>query len=183
MNAAVSFPDCQRSRAVVAPAPVAEEKRMIPAAVALIVMALQPSHPAPDVKALDWMIGCWTTRGGERTSWESWTKASDDVMLGMSYSRRAGKVTEFEFLRVEVRQGKLVYLAQPNGNPVTPFELVPGGNVREAVFGNPTHDFPKRVAYRATPAGLLAWIDGGEGAAGRRIEFAMVRVSCDTAPK
>ena len=44
---------------------------------------------APDVKALDWMIGCWTTRGGERTSWESWTKASDDVMLGMSYSRRA----------------------------------------------------------------------------------------------
>jgi hypothetical protein len=60
---------------------------------------------------------------------------------------------------------------------------VPGGNAREAVFANPTHDFPKRVAYRATPTGLLAWIDGGEGAAGRRIEFPMVRVSCDTAPK
>ena len=156
---------------------------MIPAAVALIVMALQPSQPASNLTALDWMIGCWTTRAGERTSWESWTKASDDVMLGMSYSLRAGKVTEFEFLRVEVRQGKLVYLAQPSGNPVTPFELVPGGNAREAVFANPTHDFPKRVAYRATPGGLLAWIDGGEGAAGRRIEFPMVRVSCDTAPK
>ena len=156
---------------------------MISAAVALIVLALQPSQPAPNVKALDWMVGCWTTRAGERTSWESWTKASDDVMLGMSYSLRAGKVTEFEFLRVEVRQGKLVYLAQPNGNPVTAFELVPGGNAREAVFANPTHDFPKRVAYRATPTGLLAWIDGGEGAGGRRIEFPMMRVSCDTAPK
>jgi len=156
---------------------------MIPAAVVLIVMALQPSQPAPNLKALDWMIGCWTTRGGERTSWESWTKASDDVMLGMSYSMRAGKVTEFEFLRVEVRQGKLVYLAQPNGNPVTAFELVPGENAREAIFINPTHDFPKRVAYRATPTGLLAWIDGGERSAGRRIEFPMARVSCDTAPK
>jgi uncharacterized protein DUF6265 len=101
----------------------------------------------------------------------------------MSYSLRAGKVTEFEFLRLEVRQGKLVYLAQPNGNPVTVFELVPGGNGREAVFANSTHDFPKRVAYRATPTGLLAWIDDGEAAAGRRVEFPMVRVSCDTAPK
>ena len=104
-------------------------------------------------------------------------------MLGMSYSLRAGKVTEFEFLRVEVRQGTLVYLAQPNGNPITAFELVPGSNAREAVFANPTHDFPKRVAYRATPTGLLAWIDGGKGAAGRRVEFPMVRVSCDAAPK
>jgi len=60
---------------------------------------------------------------------------------------------------------------------------VPGENGREAMFINPTHDFPKRVAYRATPTGLLAWIDGGEGAAGRRIEFPMARVSCDTAPK
>jgi hypothetical protein len=156
---------------------------MTAAAVAVIVLLLQPSQPPTTVKVLDWMVGCWTTQGGERSSWESWTRASDDVMLGMSYSLRAGKITEFEFLRVEVRQGKLVYLAQPNGNPVTPFELVPGANAREAIFANPTHDFPKRVAYRATPTGLLAWIDGGDAPGGRRIEYPMVRVSCDTAPK
>ena len=125
-------------------------------------MALQPSQPAPNVKALDWMIGCWTTRGGERTSWESWTKASDDVMLGMSYSLRAGKVTEFEFLRVEVRQGKLVYLRSRMGTRSRHSSRA-GGNAREAVFGNPTHDFPKRVAYRATPAGLLSGSTAAKG--------------------
>ena len=78
---------------------------MTAAALAWIILVVQPSPPAPNVKALDWMIGCWTTRGGERSSWESWTKASDDVMLGMSYTLRAGRLTEFEFLRVEVRQG------------------------------------------------------------------------------
>jgi uncharacterized protein DUF6265 len=153
------------------------------AAAFLLMFVLQPAPPAPSVKALDWMIGCWTTERGEATSWESWIKASDEVMFGVSYTLRAGKVTEFEFLRVEVRQGRLVYLAQPNGNPVTAFELVPGGNSREAIFANPTHDFPKRVAYRATPAGLLAWIDGGDAAPARRIEYPMTRVSCDSAPR
>jgi hypothetical protein len=160
-----------------------EEKHMTAAALAWMILMGQLSQPAPGAKALDWMTGCWTTRRGEASSWESWTRASDEVMFGVSYTLRAGKVTEFEFLRVEVRQGRLVYLAQPNGNPVTAFELVPGGNPREAIFANPAHDFPKRVAYRATPDGLLAWIDGGEAASVRRIEFPMTRVSCDGAPR
>jgi hypothetical protein len=144
-----------------------------------------PAQPAPPtVKTLDWMTGCWTSRRGETTSFESWTKANDEVMFGVSYTLgRAGKLDEFEFLRVAVRDGRLVYLAQPGGNPVTAFALTPGGNSREAVFANPAHDFPKRVGYRATPAGLLAWIDGGDAASGRRIEFPMTRVSCDSGPK
>jgi hypothetical protein len=67
--------------------------------------------------------------------------------------------------------------------PATAFDLEPGANAREAVFANPAHDFPKRVAYRATPTGLFAWIDGGDAAPGRRIEFPMTRVSCDSAPR
>jgi len=144
----------------------------------------QPAQPAPSVKALEWMTGCWMTTRGESTSYESWTKASDEVMFGMSYTLAAtGKVSEFEFLRVAVRDGKLAYLAQPGGNPVTVFEHTPGTNAREAVFANPTHDFPKRVGYRATATGLLAWIDGGDSPSARRIEFPMTRVSCDKVTK
>ena len=149
---------------------------------ALMAPATQPA--APTVKTLEWMTGCWTTKRGETTSFESWTKANDEVMFGVSYTLgRTGKVQEFEFLRVAVQDGRLVYLAQPGGNPVTAFALTPGGNAREAVFANPAHDFPKRVGYRVTPAGLLAWIDGGDAAPGRRIEFPMTRVSCDSASK
>jgi hypothetical protein len=92
-------------------------------------------------------------------------------------------VVGFEFLRVAVREGRLTYVAQPNGDPATSFALAPGENAREAVFANPAHDFPQRVVYRATPTGLLAWIDGGASASARRIEFPMTRVSCDSAPR
>ena len=154
------------------------------AAFALMMLLAQAAQPAPTVKTLEWMTGCWTTQRGEATSFESWTKATDEVMFGVSYTLgKAGRLDEFEFLRVAVRDGRLVYLAQPGGNPVTVFTLTPGGNAREAVFANPAHDFPKRVGYRATPAGLLAWIDGGDAAASRRIEFPMTRVSCDRGPK
>ena len=151
----------------------------------LFTLMTPPAQPAaPTVKTLEWMTGCWTTKRGETTSVESWTKANDEVMFGVSYTLgRTGKVQEFEFLRVAVQDGRLVYLAQPGGNPVTAFALTPGGAAREAVFANPAHDFPKRVGYRATPAGLLAWIDGGDAAPGRRIEFPMTRVSCEGASK
>jgi hypothetical protein len=146
---------------------------------ALITLLGQPK-PAASVTPLEWMTGCWTTARGATTSFESWTKASDEMMIGMSYTLAAnGKVSEFEFLRVAVRDGRLAYLAQPGGNPVTMFELTPGTNAREAIFANPAHDFPKRIGYRATATGLLAWIDGGDAPDSRRIEYPMIRVSCD----
>jgi hypothetical protein len=154
------------------------------ALMALVTQPAQTAQTASSVKTLEWMTGCWVARDGKTSSWESWTRASDEVMFGVSYTLgRTGKVQEFEFLRVVVRRGRLVYLAQPNGRPATAFDLEPGANAREAVFANPAHDFPKRVAYRATPTGLFAWIDGGDAAPGRRIEFPMTRVSCDSAPR
>jgi hypothetical protein len=157
---------------------------MYAAMLAIAILVTSTPQAPPTVKTLEWMTGCWSGRSGETTFWESWTRGSDDVMFGVSYTLgRTGKVTTFEFLRVAVREGRLVYLAQPDGDPVTPFELAPGGNAREAVFANPAHDFPKRVVYRATPSGLLAWIDAGESASARRIEFPMRHVSCDSAPR
>ena len=149
-------------------------------ALVFVLMTLMAQQkPAASVTSLEWMTGCWMTKRGESTSYESWTKANDDVMFGISYTLAAGKVSEFEFLRVAVRDGTLAYLAQPGGNPATVFELTPGANAREAVFANPSHDFPKRVGYRATATGLLAWIDGGDAPSARRIEYPMTRVSCE----
>jgi len=146
-----------------------------------LMMVMAPQKPATSVTPLEWMTGCWTTTRGAATSFESWTKASHEMMIGMSYTVAAsGKVSEFEFLRVAVRDGRLVYLAQPGGNPVTVFELTPGTNAREAIFANPAHDFPKRIGYRATATGLLAWIDGGDSPSSRRIEYPMTRTSCDS---
>jgi hypothetical protein len=149
--------------------------RLLGSSPATIVRA---SPSVPSVNDVAWMAGCWTGQRGETRFHETWIKASEDLMLGVSYTIGAkGKVQEFEFLRIAVRQERLAYLAQPNGRPETVFELQQDAEDRKAIFANLTHDFPKRVIYEQTPTGLLAAID--DGTSNKRIEFPMTRAPCD----
>ena len=86
-------------------------------------------------------------------------------------------MTAFEFLRVVVKDGKAVYVAQPGGAPPTEF-VASSATAERIVFENPAHDFPKRVIYqRSGPDRLTASIDGGRGSR-ERVEFAMTREAC-----
>jgi hypothetical protein len=50
--------------------------------------------------------GCWAGAKGTTTFQEQWTAASPDLMLGMSYTNKPSKPTEFEFLRIETKAGR-----------------------------------------------------------------------------
>lgn len=60
----------------------------------------------------------------------------------------------FEYLRIIERNGGLVYVAQPGGNPPTEFVLTELNNQR-AVFLNPHHDYPQRIVYELSEKGTL----------------------------
>ena len=139
------------------------------------------STTAPTTAALpEWIAGCWSgTRGAERFT-ERWIAADATTLIGVAHTLKDGRLSAFEFLRVVVRGDRLVYIAQPNGVPPTEFAAPPADQTPTAItFGNPQHDFPKRVGYRKTgPTGLTAWIDGG-AAGGSRIEYAMTRTPCE----
>jgi hypothetical protein len=86
-------------------------------------------------------------------------------------------MTAFEFLRIVVRDGTPVYIAQPNGVPPTEFTAT-SRTADRVVFENPSHDFPKRVIYQRTSAdGLTASVDGGDGGKGR-LDYVMSRGAC-----
>src|SRR3954453_2198381 len=71
----------------------------------------------------DWMAGTWgSERDGVRME-EHWTRGKGDLMIGMHEDVLANGKTSFEFLRIEKRDGKLVYLAMPRARPETPFPL------------------------------------------------------------
>ncbi|MGD9903051.1 MAG: DUF6265 family protein [Vicinamibacterales bacterium] len=122
-----------------------------------------------------WMAGCWSgSRDGE-TFTERWITADAATLIGTSHTVKDGALTGFEFLRVVVKGGVPVYVAQPGGAPPTEFTAT-SESAEAVVFENPSHDFPKRVGYRRVdPTHLTAWIDGGAGATGPRLEFAMTR--------
>ena len=139
------------------------------AAVALTATAADKQPASPP--GLDWLVGHWCgDRKGDFIE-EHWLDARGDVMLGVSRTVRGGKTRNFEFMRVEMADGVVTFIAQPQGEPPVPFKRTAGG-ADWARFENPAHDFPTRVEYRRTATGLHAEIAGpGEGGRERVIPF------------
>lgn len=123
----------------------------------------QSSEAQTRLAAFDWLAGQWCQeKEGERVE-EWWLPARGGMLLSVGRTVAAGSVQSFEFLRLELREGVVTFVAQPNGTPPTAFKLTASG-VDWARFENPQHDFPRRVEYRRTPTGLKAQISGpGEG--------------------
>jgi hypothetical protein len=131
----------------------------------LLCLALAATQPKPLVKIDDlaWMSGHWTSTRDGLVMEEIWTAPGGGVMLGLHRDAKGAKAS-FEFLRIAEMPEGVIYLAQPGGNPPTPFTLVETGRNR-AVFANPQHDFPKRILYWLEDGKLCARVEGdGESA-------------------
>lgn len=123
--------------------------------------ALLAAAATLDLGQLAWMAGHWRASEGGRTTEELWLAPSGGVMLGLNRSVSTHG-TAFEFLRIAAEDAGIVYLASPQGRAPTRFTLDAGGQgwVR---FGNPEHDYPKLVTYRAVGEhGLQACVGDGD---------------------
>ena len=114
---------------------------------------------------LSWVLGQWqrtNERQGAQT-YETWEKESDSVYRGLGVTIKGGDTTFVEKLRIELKDNKLYYVAEPQQNTKpTYFEMTtiePDGFVSE----NPEHDFPKMIQYIMKEGTLTAIIsDGGD---------------------
>lgn len=133
----------------------------------LLLLGLAPgasvfAAPAPrEISALSWLAGSWGGTADGVTSEEHWTSAAGGGLVGMHKDVQSGKMTGFEFLRIEVdAQQRICYVSMPGGAPPTSFCAVEVGE-RRVVFENREHDFPQRILYWLTADGRLhARIEG-----------------------
>jgi hypothetical protein len=126
---------------------------------------------AADAALPAWMAGGWCTDANARRIEEVWLAPAGGMMIGMSRTVAANRRTpEFEFLRIELRDGVPTYLAQPQGTPPVAFKLTQStdSSVR---FENPQHDFPQRIEYRRAGHALHAEIAGPRQGKERVIAF------------
>jgi hypothetical protein len=151
---------------------------------AIAARSVEPHAPgAPPIESVAWLHGCWQRSSRSGVVEEQWMRPGGGTMLGLSRTvRRVGQVdstTEYEFLRLFAREGKLVYAAHPSGQ--SPAEFVESESAEGSiVFANPQHDFPQRIIYRKRGAdSLLARIEGTIGGNARGVDFPYRRVSCD----
>ena len=127
---------------------------------ALGVSAFAESAPR-EISALSWLAGSWGGTADGVASEEHWTSAAGDGLVGMHKDVKAGRMTGFEFLRIEVdSQSRVCYISMPGGAPPTSFCAIEITD-RRVVFENRSHDFPQRILYWLDAAGRLhARIEG-----------------------
>lgn len=108
---------------------------------------------------LAWLAGRWTGEEDGVKMEEYWTEPGGTVMVGLHRDVFPDGKVFFEFLIIEARENGMVYLAQPMGRPPTEFRLLEKGPA-QAVFENPSHDFPQRITYRLEGRRLCAEVLG-----------------------
>lgn len=141
---------------------------------ALLLAAAVGAASAPSIDRLAWLAGCWTIQGADPGSVEQWTAPAGGTMLGVHRIVENGRTRSFEFLRIrEDDSHGLVYVATPSGQATAEFtlaELTPAS----AVFENPDHNFPQRIAYRLANDGRLRAVAEGLSADGSPRRFMLV---------
>jgi hypothetical protein len=149
-----------------------KQKLMVLGVLAACIAAAGANPPADDpaakIAAFDWLTGHWCMEKDGQIVEEVWLPPSGGMLLSVGRTVVSGRVRGFEFLRIEVRDGVVTFVAQPNGTPPTAFGLTAAG-AHWARFENPQHDFPRRVEYRRTGPGLHAEIAGPDEGGGERV--------------
>lgn len=155
------------------------------AAALLIVLcaAAGAEPPARGVSDLAWLAGCWAYVGAEAGSGETWMPPAGGQLLGIARRVSGARLVAYEFQRIAADESGLAYYTSLSGTPELRFALKSLA-ANEAVFENPTNDFPQRIIYRLAQSGnISARIEGAADDPARAIDYPMKRTSCEVAPK
>ena len=147
------------------------ERVVLATVTALIATSLQ----AQDVSKLGWMAGHWMQKSDKEEVQESWLGPRGNTMVATNLTLTAGRGSSFEFLRIGVKDGRIVYFAMPGGRPATEFPLQSMTD-SSVVFENVAHDFPQRIIYRRDGETLIARVEGKRRGADASEEWRFVRV-------
>jgi len=144
---------------------------MRPLALLLLLQTLPGAAQAPvDVDRLAWMSGCWVAAQGGMVIEEAWLGPRAGLMMGVSRTVRDGVVVGTERLEITSDSAGVVYRAWPSGQAPASFRAVSVTEF-EAVFEDPAHDFPQRIAYRRVAEGIDARVESLDGANGFDIPY------------
>lgn len=129
-----------------------------------------PVAPAvPDAPSrlgqLWWMAGTWSGELFKAEFEEHWMRPKAGAMLGSGRLMRSGKTVFTEFLRIEEKDGKVLYTVWPGERGPTTYELTelkydPARQLGHAIFRNPEHARQHTIEYIWNGAGIAGRIAG-----------------------
>jgi hypothetical protein len=99
------------------------------------------------LKQLSWILGTKSGPLGEGTTTETWTQKDENTFEGKTSYQKEGKEIFGEYLLIQNINGSIVYIAVPQGQKPTLFNLSNTDADKRASFENMEHDFPQRITY------------------------------------
>src|SRR5690242_1633117 len=124
----------------------------------LLLVTVSGFSQSRDIRSLSWIAGDWQSITPQGNIEEHWMQPASDSMIGMSRTLREGKTTSFEYLRLELRDTDMFYIAYPNARKQAEFKLVEADAERLVFEGGDEH--VQRVVYQKEGQGLRARIEG-----------------------
>lgn len=149
-------------------------KRMMGMSGVLAVILATPAWSG-SIDQFAWLSGHWCGRQDDARIEETWTTPAGAALLGVGRTLVGEGMQSFEYMRIEERDGKPHFVAQPGGAPPTAFALG-AHDAQSATFNNPANDFPQTVRYWREGAALRAEISGPDGQGGE------MKIGFDYAP-
>ena len=127
--------------------------------ISLLILAEVAAMPMPA-----FLAGCWEQKldDGGWTE-ECWTDPRGGLMIGSGRDGKGDKVAHWEWMRIERgTDGRLTFYGSPKGAAAVGFVAVESGG-RSITFVNDAHDYPQRVHYALSDAGLDAEVSLANG--------------------
>jgi hypothetical protein len=125
----------------------------------LLAAAAADAAPMPA-----FLAGCWEERRAD-SGWteECWTRSRGGLMIGSGRDGKGDSVGHWEWMRIErSADGTVTFYGSPKGAAPVPFKATQSDG-KSITFVNAAHDYPQRVSYRITDAGLDAEVSLADG--------------------
>ncbi len=134
------------------------------------------------LKPLAWLEGCWKGAVNQRDYQEHWLPLRGDMMLGASHTVLGNKTQDYQFLRMEVRDGTVFYVIAAPDEKEHRFKLS-GETVDQGdtvyTFANVVDAFPKTVSYRKASGGwMYITVEGKLNSTDRKVIYPIRRIDC-----
>ena len=129
---------------------------------AILILVQAPAAAALPMPSF--LAGCWEERR-EDGGWteECWTSARGELMLGSGRDGSGTKVRHWEWMRVDRNaDGVPTFHGSPKGAKPVAFTAVES-TAGSITFVNAAHDYPQRVRYVRTNAGIEAEVSLADG--------------------
>jgi hypothetical protein len=129
--------------------------------IALLMLA-EAAAPTPSMPAF--LAGCWEqSQDDGRWTEECWTDARGGLMIGSGRVGKGDRVGHWEWMRIERgADGALTFYGSPKGATPVGFNSTEV-SATSVTFVNPNHDYPQRVRYVVTAAGIDAEVSLADG--------------------